>query len=160
MPAGVIYVDVQAMSSRQKSGRITSKGHPAWNARMQLRFCKAMLLPTKNRSSPMPIWCIYMSELSLTENIVSIQWYLLTIREIISAAEVKQMVDCYVLRWQVEDTFRVLKTGCQVEKLCMKKDASLHREVTLNMVVVWRIMLMFLTYMAGLPPTSHPYRRF
>ncbi len=84
-----------------------------------------------------------MSELSLPENIVSIQWYLLTIKEIISAVEVKQMLDCYVLRWQVEDTFRVLKTGCQVEKLHMKKEASRHRAVTLNMVEVWRIMLMF-----------------
>ena len=34
MPAGVIYVEVQVMSSRQKSGRITSKGRPARNARM------------------------------------------------------------------------------------------------------------------------------
>ncbi len=54
-----------------------------------------------------------MSELSLPENVVSLQWYLLTIKEIINVAKVKQMVDCYVLRWRVEDTFRVLKTGFQ-----------------------------------------------
>lgn len=142
------------MSSWQRSGGLRAKAVRRGMRECNCGFAKRCSCQRRTDPAPMPIRCIYMSELSLPENIVSIQWYLLTIREIISAAEVKQMVDYYVLRWQVEDTFRVLKTGCQVEKLRMKKDASLHRAVTLNMVVVWRIMLMVFLGVHG-RTTSH-----
>ena len=153
--AGVIHLEVQALSRRQKSGRVTHKGRPARNARMEVRFCKVMLPPTKDRTqAPMPVWGIYLSELNPPENATPIQWYLLTTKELSNVEEARELVGYYTLRWRIEDTFRVLKTGCQVEKLRLQKAESLHRAITLNMVVAWRIMLMTLLgrVAAELPP--------
>ena len=71
-------------------------------------------------------------------------WYLLTTAEVRSTEEAKQMVKYYTLRWRVEDTFRVLKRGCKVEKLRMQQANRLHLAITLHMVTAWRIMLMTL----------------
>ena len=57
-----------------------------------------------------------------------------------------QLVGYYKLRWRMEDTFRVLKSGCKVEKLRMKKAKSLHRAITIHMVTAWRIMLLTLLW--------------
>ena len=56
-----------------------------------------------------------------------------------------QIVKYYTLQWRVEDIFRVLKTGCRIEKLRMQKAEALHRAITLHMVTAWRIMLLTLS---------------
>jgi IS4 transposase len=48
------------------------------------------------------------------------------------------------LRWRIEDWHRVLKTGCRIEELGMKKAERLKRAIAINMIVAWRIMLMTL----------------
>ena len=44
----------------------------------------------------------------------------------------------------MEDIFRILKTGCRIEKLRMQQAEYLHKAITLYMVTAWRIMLLTL----------------
>lgn len=46
-------------------------------------------------------------------------WFLVTTLEVTSLEEAQQILEYYTLRWRVEYTFRVLKTGCRVYLLRM-----------------------------------------
>jgi hypothetical protein len=50
----------------------------------------------------------------------------------------------YCLRWRIEDWHRVLKSGCNIEKLQHKTAERLKRTVAINLVIAWRIMLLTL----------------
>lgn len=144
-PAGIVEVRVEELSRRMKSGRVTHEGRPKRNARMQVRYCKVLLPPTRDPSqAPIPVWGIHLEELYPPEGAKPIVWYLLSTQEVTSLDQAVQLLEYYKLRWRVEDTFRVLKSGCKVEKLRMKKAKSLHRAITIHMVTAWRIMLLTL----------------
>ena len=143
--ARIVELSVSRVSRREKSGRVTHKGRKARNARMELRFRRVMLPATGgSREDPVPVWAIHMRETAPPEGAKRIEWYLLTTVEITSAEEAEQLVEYYTLRWRVEDIFRILKTGCRIEKLRMQKAEGLHRAITLYMVTAWRIMLLTL----------------
>ena len=144
-PAGLVELKVEDLSRRMKSGRVTSEGRPGRNARMEIRFRKVMLPPTKDPAqAPMPVWGVHLRELNPPEDAKPIEWYLVTTQEVTSLKEAQQMINYYKLRWRVEDTFRVLKSGCKVEKLRFQKPKVLHRVLTVYMIITWRIMLMTL----------------
>jgi len=143
--AGVLELSIARLSRREKSERVTSHGREPCHARMEIRYGKYRLPPTKDATQePMPVWGIHMHELSPPANTKPLEWYLLTTQEITSLEQSKDRMDSYKLRWQIEDNFRVLKTGCKVEKVRMQDAESLHRVITLYMVSAWRIMLMTL----------------
>ena len=144
-PASVVELTVSRLSRRAKSGRVTHKGRKARNARMELRYRYVQLPAPKGSSEePLKVWGIHIREISPPEGADRIEWYLLTTMKITSAKEAYELVEFYTLRWRVEDIFRILKTGCRIEKLRMQKAEALHRAITLYMVTSWRLMLLTL----------------
>jgi len=73
-----------------------------------------------------------------------VNWYLLTTMRIDSLEDATQCVRWYCLRWRIEDWHRVLKSACRVEDIRLKTAERLKREIAIDMVVAWRIMLMTL----------------
>ena len=57
---------------------------------------------------------------------------------------VLEVIDYYPQRWRIEDSFRVLKSGCQVEYLAFHTADRLQRAIAINAVTAWRIMQMTL----------------
>jgi hypothetical protein len=49
-----------------------------------------------------------------------IAWYLVTNEPITTSEQVASVVDAYRARWVVEEFFKALKTGCQIEKRQME----------------------------------------
>ena len=143
--AGHMLMSISRLSHRTKSGRVTSAGRVARNARLAVRYRKAILPPTKDKTAkPVRVWGIHVREVAPPRNAEAIEWYLLTTAEVSSLAEAEEIIKFYCLRWRVEDIFRVLKTGCKVEQLQMQQANRLHLVITLYMVTAWRIMLMTL----------------
>ena len=89
----------------------------------------------------MRVWAIHVREVAPPAKADPIEWYLLTTAEVRSLDEAEQIIAFYLLRWRVEDTFRVLKSGCKVEELQMQKATRLHLVITMHMVTAWRLML-------------------
>lgn len=73
-----------------------------------------------------------------------LNWYLLSTMRIDSLKGATQCVRWYCLRWRIEDWHRVLKSACRVEDVRLKTAERLKREIAIDMVVAWRIMLMTL----------------
>ena len=151
---GMLSLSVSELSRRAKSGRVTSRGRPGRHARLEVRYRRVTLPPTQDKTAePVRVSAIHVREIAPPTGAKRLEWYLLTTAEVRSAEEAEQMILYYNLRWRVEDTFRVLKTGCKVEKLRMQQADRLHHAITLHMVTAWRIMLMTLLgrVMADLP---------
>ncbi len=169
--AGMMHLSVTRVSRRAKSGRVTNEGRPARNALMEVRYRKVILPPTKKKKKqevvqdteapdssetpvpptdkdpqrePVQLWGVHIRESVPPKNAKRIEWYLLTSCPVTSLEEAEAIIEYYGLRWRVEDTFRVLKSGCKVEKLRMQKASLLHNAITIHMVTAWRVLLMTL----------------
>ena len=142
---GVMELSVARLSRRGKSGRITHEGRPKRNARMEMRYRQVTLPPPQGSTeAPVKVSAIHLREIAPPEGAQRIEWYLLTTAAVTSQEQAMQVVEYYTLRWRVEDIYRILKSGCRVEKLRMQRAEDLYRVLTLHMVSAWRIMLMTL----------------
>jgi len=93
---------------------------------------------------PIDIWVVHAVEENPPKDTSPVEWFLLTTLNIASAEDAEQCLRWYCLRWRIEDWHRVLKTGCQIEKLAHGTAERLRRAIAINLVIAWRIMLMTL----------------
>ena len=47
-------------------------------------------------------------------------------------------------RWRIEDFFRVLKSGCKVERLQLRSSLRMSRAIAIYCVIAWRVMVLAL----------------
>jgi len=69
-----------------------------------------------------------------------IEWLLLTDVPAACRSEAERVLDLYTQRWVIEVYFRVLKSGCGVEKLQLETAARLLNALTLYQIVAWRVL--------------------
>lgn len=79
-----------------------------------------------------------------------VDWLLLTSLPVGTEDEVLQVVDYYKGRWPIEVFFRVLKTGCQVERIQLETSSRLLPCLMLYKIVAWRVL--YLTKLGRLCP--------
>lgn len=70
----------------------------------------------------------------------AIEWLLLTDLPAGTAAEAERVLDVYTLRWQIEVLFRVLKSGCGVDKLQLETAERVLNALAIYRVVAWRVL--------------------
>jgi transposase Tn5 family protein/transposase-like protein len=69
-----------------------------------------------------------------------IEWLLLTSLPIDTVPQVLEVVEYYCCRWQIEVYYRVLKSGCQVEKSQLESGQAFQAYLALCLIVAWRVM--------------------
>jgi len=89
---------------------------------------------------------IIASEIDTPPNHSPLEWILLTNVPINNAVDGYEMVKWYLCRWQIEIYFRILKSGCKVEKLQLENKSRFDSCLTLYMIIAWRIL--YLTMLA------------
>ena len=70
-----------------------------------------------------------------------IHWRLVTTEPIETAAQVADVVDAYRARWQIEEFFKAIKTGCNFEKLQLETARALILTLTIYTAVAWRLLV-------------------
>lgn len=85
------------------------------------------------------------SEIDLPAHQTPLEWVLLTNVPIETAVKGHEIVKWYLCRWQ-EIYFRILKSGCKIEKLQLGTKSRFDACLTLYMIIVWRIL--YLTMLA------------
>lgn len=70
----------------------------------------------------------------------AIEWLLLTSLPVHTFEQAATVLEWYTCRWEVEIFFRVLKSGCQVEKLQLETLDRLEPCLALYMIIAWRIL--------------------
>lgn len=85
-------------------------------------------------------WVVYAEEIDPPEGGEPLCWVLLTSLPVETFEQAKRIIALYLGRWQIEVFFRVLKTGCRIEEVQLKKKQAVFNVLTLYMIVAWRIL--------------------
>lgn len=126
--------------NRDKSKRALRKKR---SVRQEVRACTVKLCPPKRKGSKLssiPINVIYCVEIDPPNEEDKIEWFLLTSLPIEDAKAAIDIVGWYLCRWQIEVFFKILKSGCTIEKLQFESFKATNNCIALYMVVAWRVL--------------------
>jgi hypothetical protein len=136
---------------RERAATSTKAARPNFRARtaeVEIRFKEVTLNPPQTtelrHKQPLKLWAIYLVEPHPPAGATPLRWFLLTTIPVTSAKIARQCVQYYCLRWRIEDWHRVLKSGCKVLEYQNHSAEVLLRNITMDAVIAWRIMLLVL----------------
>ena len=134
--------------------------HPERNARhaeLTIRFATLELHPPQSRSKseglqPIKVQVILAEELNPPKGEKAVCWLLLTTLSVKCLADALKCLQWYAYRWLIERYHFVLKSGCRIEDLQLKKAERIERAIATYAIVAWR--LLWLTYEARHNPQA------
>ncbi len=80
------------------------------------------------------------TEINPPKNKKPLEWILLTSVTVNDFESAKQIIRWYLCRWQIEIYFKILKSGCNIEKLQLTKENRFDVCLALYMIIAWRIL--------------------
>jgi hypothetical protein len=98
---------------------------------------------------PIRAWAVRVWEDGVPANGTKIEWFLVCLDAVTTAAEAWRKSDWYACRWMIEEFHKAKKTGCQVEHLQFRTEAALQPMIALLSVVA--VMLLNLRLAARRP---------
>jgi hypothetical protein len=124
--------------------RLPRKGkRPARQVTQTLQACEVELKPPQRLGEKLPVvkvWAVLAREVDTPAGEEPLEWLLLTSEPVQTQAAAQQIVDWYLARWQIEVFFRVLKSGCRIEQLSLRRTDRLQCVIALYMIVAWRVL--------------------
>ena len=119
----------QPRQSRQahvevRSGNLTLR--PPWRADRKL--------------PPITINAVLVREANAPEGDEPIEWLLLTSLPVTDAAQARDVVQFYCVRWMIEIFFRVLKSGCRIEQRRFEHLDRLLACLAVYLIIAWRTL--------------------
>jgi len=91
------------------------------------------------RLPPVQVWAVYAAELKPPKGEEPIAWLLLTSVPVADFAGACTIVRWYRARWEIELFFRVVKQGCQIERLRLETEHRLLNALAIYLIIAWRI---------------------
>jgi len=88
---------------------------------------------------PVEITAVLCTERHPPEGSKAIEWLLITDLEVNDFREACEKIEWYTCRWQIEVFFKVLKSGCTIEKLQLT-DKNFLACLNFYMIIAWRIL--------------------
>jgi hypothetical protein len=112
-------------------------------AEVVVRVARVTLRPPwrgDRKLPPVSVNAVLVSEVNPPPGDEPVEWLLLTSLPIDSVEQVRQIIQCYCVRWMIEVFFRVLKSGCRVEERLFEHMDRLLTCLALYMIVAWRTL--------------------
>jgi hypothetical protein len=91
------------------------------------------------RLPPVQLWAVYAREHKPPKGEEPIEWLLLTSVPVNDFAGACLVLQWYRARWEIELFFRVLKQGCQIERLRLATAHRLLNALAIYLIIAWRI---------------------
>lgn len=104
----------------------------------------------KSSLSPVDVTAVLARETTPPSGSEPLTWILLTSLDVTNLNDASEIVKRYLCRWDIELFFKVLKSGCKVEKLQFEHVDRLLPCLAIYMIVAWRVM--FLTMLGRTCP--------
>jgi hypothetical protein len=83
---------------------------------------------------------VMISEPNAPPGELAVEWILITTLPIETRAQVRQVVEYYCVRWNIEILFRTLKSGCRVERRRFEDVERVLPCLALYLIVAWRTL--------------------
>jgi hypothetical protein len=141
---------LQAVQARRPLGtfvmEITKKeGRTARTSPMEVRstsvtFHRPQRPANQPRLPEVKINVVEVRETTTPADEKPVQWVLLTNLPVGTFEQACLIADYYACRWQIEIYFKVLKSGCRVEKLQLETADRIKPCLAMYMIVAWRVM--------------------
>jgi hypothetical protein len=138
---GAMTIDVSERKTSPNSPK-RQKPRSARTAKVTIRATRTLLKPPYRRDKKLPpVWvnAILVLEENPPAGEEPIEWLLLTSLDIATTEQVHTVIAYYCVRWEIEVYFRILKSGCQIEKLQLETTDRIRACLALYMIVAWRI---------------------
>lgn len=135
--AGAFTLSLKGDERKHRSGR---------EATIQVRFSKVSLVG-KTTGKPLQLYAVEAreSDESVPAGERPIQWRLLTTHVVENFQQACQIIECYTMRWNIEQVFRLLKhKGLNVEMLDLESGKALIQLTLLALLAISKIMLLHL----------------
>ena len=135
--------------------RPAKDGKPARAARdatLAIRFGAVTLCAPKKAPGSVEMWAVLVREVDPPAGEEAIEWLLLTLDPIKTVEDAWLRVEWYRFRWRIEEFFKVLKTGCLVEKRQFESRETF--EVSLGFSLLTAARLLALTKRARHEPDA------
>ena len=119
--------------------------HPGRHVVQELRAVRCTLKPSRRQGKrpklpKVTITAVLAREKDPPAGTPPVEWLLLTTRSATTFAEAEQVVQLYLCRWQIEIYFRILKSGCTIEKLQLETLERLQPALAVYMIIAWRVL--------------------
>lgn len=129
--------------SRTKDTRKRKQPRSARTATLTIQTARVMLKgPYRpgGKLADVAVNAVLVRETNPPKDEAPVEWLLLTSLPIATFEQARLVTEYYSCRWQIEIYFRVLKSGCGVEKLQLETAARFEPCLALYMIVAWRVM--------------------
>lgn len=143
---GTLEIEVSARAD--KSHGTDDKRRQARSARttdVTVQACTvALKAPARPKGLPkmanVEINVVLVREVNPPAGEPAIEWLLLTSLPIETFAQICDIIHYYTCRWEIEVYFRVVKSGCGVQKLQLETADRFVRCLSLYLIIAWRVM--------------------
>jgi hypothetical protein len=148
------------LSRRGKSkGSAQNHSHTARDvriARLEVRGARKQIFLGNGGVShvpkSLPLNFVEVREVEPPEGAEAVVWRLVTTEPIETQADVENVVDAYRGRWQIEEFFKAVKTGCRYQDRQLQSGHALLVDLAIETAVAWRLLLV--RYLAQHVPTA------
>lgn len=115
----------------------------ARQVKQEVRFARVKLGGARRKGAGLPalkVTGVLATEIHPPKGEKPIEWLLVSSLPISDAKGALTLLEWYLCRWEIELFFKVLKSGCGIEKLQLEHVDRLFKCISLYMIVAWRIM--------------------
>jgi hypothetical protein len=112
-------------------------------AHVQVRSARVTLRPPWRPDGELPaiaVNVVLVREVDAPGDDEPIEWLLLTNLPVDHAAQVREVIQYYGVRWMIEVFFRVLKSGCRVEARRFEQLDRLQTCLAVYLIIAWRTL--------------------
>ena len=112
-------------------------------AKLEVRAASVRLRPPHRPDRKLPavtINVVIVREIDTPPGEVPVEWILLTTLPIDTIEQIKQVVEYYCIRWNIEILFRTLKSGCRIEERRFEHIDRTERALGLYLIAAWRTL--------------------
>lgn len=140
----------QEWKGEKKIKIVGNQNRQTREAILQFRWTELLLTPSDKRKQllkdypAVKVWGVEVKEIptSVPPNEDAIHWRLLTTHPVENLEKAQQITHWYTLRWLIEELFRILKQGLNVEESQFETGIALKKLLTLALYTSWKILLM------------------
>jgi hypothetical protein len=114
-------------------------------ANLALKFKRVNVLPPigkARRYPPLSLTVIHATEVNPPEGRKPIDWKVLTDLPVETISQAVEKMAWYAMRWKIELFFKILKSGCNAEKLKLRTAERLVNLIAIFCILGWRIFWM------------------
>lgn len=109
----------------------------------EIRFARIKLGGARRKGKglqPLTITAVLATEINVSAGGEPVEWLLISSLPVSESQGAVTLLNWYLCRWEIELFFKILKSGCCIERLQLERVDRLFKCITLYMIVAWRIM--------------------